>query len=209
VGTGRVAFRFGLSWGLTDRLQLGLLDLAYRLGSRKSVELVPFLRLVDASALYDFDSLQNIGYVPGIDQQFTPSAGATLRGWVRRNWAINVAGEATLGVALATRSAVRAFLYGWEARGSAGFTRIFLNRIAINLGVGYGYFELRLPSRPPVGRHELVLGSAQSVGPRALPLVGVELADWLTLETHVTLKLRPGEPGTNELRMLVGTALTW
>jgi len=208
-GTGRITLRVGLSWGLTDRLQLGLLNLAYRLGSHGSVEVVPYLRLLDASDLYDGEGLDNIGYEPAIDQRFAPSAGATLRGWLRRQWAINIGVEASMGVGLATRYGFRAFLYGWRAGASAGFTRIFLSRLVVNVGVGYGYTDLRVPSRPPVARHELVLGSAQSVGPRALPLMGVEVADWLTLETHLTVKLRPSEPGTNEMRLLAGAAITW
>jgi len=39
--------------------------------------------------------------------------------------------------------------------------------------------------------------------------MGVEVADWLTLETHLTVKLRPSEPGTNEMRLLAGAAITW
>ncbi|MGC4118039.1 MAG: hypothetical protein QM765_26505 [Myxococcales bacterium] len=216
VGTGdgigwgmatRPAVQPGLAWGITDRLQLGLLHLSYRFGDRGSVEFVPTLALGD---VIDLEAMSGTGIslsstmAEGTFLLLAPALRLGLRVWFADVWTLNVTAEGAMGLQI-PRAAGE--LASWSAGAALGFTRFLGDHAAASFGVRYGYSEVRGPSGEKV--NEVSLGSVQSIGGRVLPLVAVQVTRSVSVETQMVVVMRERKVDARELRIIEGVAVLW
>ncbi len=204
IGPIRFAPEATFSWGITDRLQLGLLSASYRLGERGSVEWVPFLAAVPRF-IWPGDLVHE-----AIEGQVTLAAGVGARFWFHANHAINatanVASPAQFGSVVIAPTE-------WFAKASVGYSGFFGSRVAINIGVGYSQFLVHNGSGPrglgsAFSAPMIAIGSVQSLGLRELPLLSFQVSDWFAVELHAAALFTP-RTGAGGVTVTAGTAFTF
>jgi hypothetical protein len=184
--------RASLEWGITDRLQLNLLEpgVSYRLGQAGNLEWVPHLSMTPLSV-----SGGSAGTGSWTSFRYALSADLVGRKWFSSEGALNAQITAfstgVLGSAspFAVESSDRGepLVHGpnhWRVAGSAGWSQNF-GALTLNLGIaasdifafgatrGYADHEARLS-----------FGSVQSIGGRPLSLLEFHLSPSLSLELH-------------------------
>lgn len=194
------------SWALTDRLQVSPFSVAYRFGDHGGVEWVPYAGAF--FGVFGFASTNN--ELSDFYLRFSVQAGLAGRFWVAKRHAINATVEAASFALIGGQSAPPRDWYGRAAVGYSGF--FFSNRLSVNVGVAYNQYLVLGRSGPrgfasAYSQPRVSIGSVQSIGVRQLPLIGVQLTDWLTLEAHAAGFFDPyGLPGVN---LLFGAAFTF
>ncbi|HEY3451260.1 MAG TPA: hypothetical protein VGK67_33185 [Myxococcales bacterium] len=204
--TSRPSIQAGFTWGITDRVQLGVLSLAFRVGQRGTVEFVPYLGLAGFLDYFGGSSgfSMSSSSLEGTYVAFTPVLGAGLRGWIGERWSVNVTAEGGTNLQFPSKSGN---LVGWSAGGGLGFSYFVGDHAVLNLGVRYGYGEQL--GKPSGKLQEVALGSVQSFAGRVLPLLAVEISKRLTLETQMVVVMRERQEDARELRVVEGVAIAW
>jgi hypothetical protein len=186
-----------LTIGLTDRLEWALpLGLSYRLGDRRTVEVIPSLGFTHVGYSSEDNRVSYFGdgrTVRGSPWFYGLGAGIGLRKWLAARAAVNFVAQAFSAGTAGGGENVKADR--WAALLAAGYSRTFAEVLTLNLG-----FQVVTPavsfgaSAPPtqfgVGPTQngaWGFGSVRWTGSRSLPLVQLHLRGGFSLDFDTVL----------------------
>lgn len=197
-----------LRYGLSDRLTWAIptLAFAYRFGDRGGTEIIP----------YGGITTWGIGYssIEGWIGQLGLGAGAALRWWADPDTAVNVTGSIGSTARWAQNDGeIDGFdaSFGpttWGAAATVGLTHHLTRRVALNVGARGAAVPIASGDVADTLEPTVEVGSVQSVGLRALPLVEVKLTDGVSIDGHASLGYGVAD-GTRTSRLLLGSTFTW